>query len=31
MKITNDMISNELDATEKANNLEKYKTAWVKK
>ena len=30
MKITNDMISNELDATEKANNLEKYKTALKK-
>jgi hypothetical protein len=30
MKVTNDIISNELDATEKANNLEKYKTALKK-
>jgi hypothetical protein len=30
MKITNDIISNELDATEKANELEKYKTALKK-
>ena len=30
MRITDDIISKELDATEKANNLEKYKTALKK-
>jgi len=30
MKITDDIISKELDATEKVNNLEKYKTALKK-